>query len=101
MQITGYVIPYAMIAAAVGSISNGLYSTFSPTTSTAQWVGYQILNGFGRGVGMPMVSKHTFPSFSKFDKVTNIHCRQFLRSKQPFLPQIWLWATRSLSSSKA
>ncbi|KAH6617732.1 major facilitator superfamily domain-containing protein [Chaetomium sp. MPI-SDFR-AT-0129] len=54
VQITGYVIPYALMAAAAGSISNGMYSTFSPTTSTAEWVGYQILNGFGRGVGMPM-----------------------------------------------
>ncbi|KAK3292403.1 major facilitator superfamily domain-containing protein [Chaetomium fimeti] len=51
---TGYVIPYAMLAAVLGSISNGLYSTFSPTTPPAKWIGYQILNGIGRGVGMPM-----------------------------------------------
>jgi hypothetical protein len=51
------VIPYALFAAVVGTISNGLYSTFSPTTSTAQWVGYQVLNGFGRGVGMPIVKQ--------------------------------------------
>ncbi|KAK4033297.1 major facilitator superfamily domain-containing protein [Parachaetomium inaequale] len=54
VQLTGYVIPYAMLAAAIGSISNGLYSTFSPTTSMSKWVGYQVLNGAGRGVGMPM-----------------------------------------------
>ncbi|KAH6842670.1 major facilitator superfamily domain-containing protein [Chaetomium sp. MPI-CAGE-AT-0009] len=51
---TGYVIPYAMLAAVIGSVSNGLYSTFSPTTPSAKWIGYQVLNGIGRGVGMPM-----------------------------------------------
>lgn len=56
VQRTGYVVPFAMAAAVIGSISNGLYSTFSPSTSTSQWVGYQILNGVGRGVGMPLVS---------------------------------------------
>lgn len=57
MELTGYVIPYALFAAIVGTISNGLYSTFSPTTSSAKWIGYQVLNGVGRGVGMPMVSR--------------------------------------------
>jgi hypothetical protein len=53
-----------MLAAAIGSISNGLYSTFSPSTSMAKWVGYQVLNGAGRGVGMPMVSNCTIPYFA-------------------------------------
>jgi hypothetical protein len=56
VQRVGYIIPFALVAAFIGCISNGLYSTFSPNTSTAKWVGYQILNGIGRGVGMPLVS---------------------------------------------
>lgn len=55
VERTGYAIPYAMAAGTIGAVSNGLYSTFSPTTPTAQWVGYQILNGIGRGFGMQMV----------------------------------------------
>ncbi|KAG7286456.1 hypothetical protein NEMBOFW57_008767 [Staphylotrichum longicolle] len=54
VQRTGYVIPFAIAAAIIGAISNGLYSTSSPSTSTSQWIGYQILNGVGRGVGMPL-----------------------------------------------
>ncbi|KAL2261812.1 hypothetical protein VTK26DRAFT_3255 [Humicola hyalothermophila] len=54
VEKTGYVIPYAILSGIIGSISNGLYSTFSPDTSTAQWVGYQVLNGVGRGLGMQM-----------------------------------------------
>lgn len=73
VQQTGYVIPYAMLAAVIGSVSNGLYSTFSPTTSAAKWIGYQILNGIGRGVGMPMVSKHHCSPFSRV--VADAYCR--------------------------
>ncbi|KAL1838214.1 hypothetical protein VTJ49DRAFT_2941 [Mycothermus thermophilus] len=54
VELTGYVIPFALFSAIAGAVSNGLYSTLSPATSTAQWIGYQVLNGFGRGVGMPM-----------------------------------------------
>ncbi|KAK3381907.1 putative MFS transporter [Podospora didyma] len=50
----GYVIPVMVISGVVISVSNGLISTFSPTTTTGQWIGYQILNGVGRGLGMQM-----------------------------------------------
>lgn len=33
-------------------ISGGLISTFALHTSTGRWIGYQILMGFGRGLGM-------------------------------------------------
>jgi hypothetical protein len=51
----GYFTPWAIGAGAVSAIGNGLVSTFSPTTSTARWVGYQILLGAGRGAGMQTV----------------------------------------------
>jgi len=53
---TGYVVPYAVFAGVLSAVSNGLYSTLSPSSSTAQLVLYQILNGIGRGVGMQIVS---------------------------------------------
>ncbi|EGS19997.1 uncharacterized protein CTHT_0044940 [Thermochaetoides thermophila DSM 1495] len=54
VERTGYVIPYAMLSGIIGSVSNGLYSTFKPDTATSKWVGYQVLNGVGRGFGMQM-----------------------------------------------
>ncbi|KAK4233250.1 major facilitator superfamily domain-containing protein [Achaetomium macrosporum] len=54
LQWTGYVIPYVMLSGICSSISSGLISTFTPTTSTSKWIGYQILNGAGRGLGMQM-----------------------------------------------
>ncbi|GAB1316134.1 Efflux pump afoB [Madurella fahalii] len=54
VERTGYAIPYGMAAGVIGAITNGLYSTLSPTTPTALWVVYQVVNGIGRGLGMQM-----------------------------------------------
>ena len=67
VEWTGYIVPFAVLASVIGCISNGLYSTLSPTTSTAQWVVYQVLNGVGRGIGMPLVSKYTGPNFASLN----------------------------------
>ncbi|KAK4187417.1 putative multidrug efflux system protein [Podospora australis] len=52
IERTGYVIPYALFSGMVGAISNGLYSTFTADTPSHQWTGYQILAGWGRGIGL-------------------------------------------------
>ncbi|KAK4665729.1 hypothetical protein QC763_403530 [Podospora pseudopauciseta] len=54
VQKTGYVIPYTIFSASIGAVSNGLCSTFSPTTPPVQYILYQILGGIGRGAGMQM-----------------------------------------------
>ncbi|KAH7146765.1 major facilitator superfamily domain-containing protein [Dactylonectria estremocensis] len=36
------------------SIGSGLISTYTPHTSTGKWIGYQIILGAGRGLGMQM-----------------------------------------------
>ncbi|KAH7117076.1 efflux pump protein [Dendryphion nanum] len=50
----GYYIPPAIFSGIFLTIGNGLISTFSPTTSVATWVGYQIVQGIGRGAGMQL-----------------------------------------------
>ncbi|KAI0104436.1 putative MFS multidrug transporter [Daldinia grandis] len=50
----GYYLPFALIAAVMVTIANGILSTLSPTTSTGKWIGYQIIHGVGRGLGMQM-----------------------------------------------
>ncbi|KAI2467936.1 putative MFS multidrug transporter [Annulohypoxylon bovei var. microspora] len=47
----GYYLPWAVVAAAGTTVSAGLISTWSPSTPTAQWIGYQIIYGF-RGCGI-------------------------------------------------
>ncbi|CAG7922357.1 unnamed protein product [Penicillium olsonii] len=54
----GYYLPFSIATGAVSSIGNGLTSLFSPSTSTATWIGYQIILGMGRGIGIqsPMIA---------------------------------------------
>ncbi|KAK0609908.1 major facilitator superfamily-domain-containing protein [Bombardia bombarda] len=51
LRKVGYYVPFAMIGGAAGTIASGLFSTLSPSTSTGQWVGYQIILGI-RGIGI-------------------------------------------------
>ncbi|KAK9319613.1 putative HC-toxin efflux carrier [Lipomyces orientalis] len=50
----GYYLPWIIASGVMTSVSNGLLSTFSPTTSAGKWIGYQILLGTGRGFGLQM-----------------------------------------------
>ncbi|KAJ5202902.1 hypothetical protein N7449_004981 [Penicillium cf. viridicatum] len=54
----GYYLPFGIATGGVSSIGNGLVSLFSPSTSTGTWIGYQILLGAGRGIGLqsPMIA---------------------------------------------
>lgn len=63
-QITGRIGYYApsMIASVIlASIGTGLISTWSVETTSAKWIGYQILFGFGLGIGMqqPIMAAQT------------------------------------------
>ncbi|WYZ44857.1 hypothetical protein EsH8_VIII_000173 [Colletotrichum jinshuiense] len=50
----GYYLPWAVFGSIATTIGSGLISTWTPSTSTAQWIGYQILLGAGRGASMQM-----------------------------------------------
>ena len=51
----GYYIPWVVFSAVVSAVGSGLITTFSPETSRAQWVGYLIIIGIGRGATLQMV----------------------------------------------
>ncbi|KAH8705863.1 putative MFS multidrug transporter [Talaromyces proteolyticus] len=50
----GFYLPWSVGSAILMSIGNGLFCTISPSTSTQEWIGYEILVGAGRGLGMQM-----------------------------------------------
>jgi hypothetical protein len=52
----GYYIPISLFSAVLVAVGGGLMSTFSPSTSTGKWIGYQIILGVGRGIGLQMVN---------------------------------------------
>jgi hypothetical protein len=46
----GYYLPFAVAGGAITTVASGLLATFTTSTSTADWIGYQILAGVGRGL---------------------------------------------------
>ncbi|KAJ4303853.1 hypothetical protein N0V88_001450 [Collariella sp. IMI 366227] len=54
VELVGRVAPFAILAAAIGAGSNMLYYNLDVDTPTAKLVAFQIFNGFGRGLGMPI-----------------------------------------------
>lgn len=54
---TGYWNPLIILAEAMVCLGGGLLSTITPGTSRANWIGYQILGGFGYSLSTTMVSR--------------------------------------------
>jgi len=46
---TGYYKPFMMVGTCIMSVGAGLFLTFDASTKMANWIGYQILFGFGLG----------------------------------------------------
>lgn len=60
-QVTGYYLPWVLAGSRVSTIGYGILSMLSPTTSTARWIGYQIVYGVGSGTGTSGVSCFELP----------------------------------------
>ena len=50
-SILGYYVPFMLVGSAILSVGAGLLSTFSSTTSSGRWIGYQIVAAAGLGMG--------------------------------------------------
>lgn len=57
----GYYLPWAVGAGMLLTVGSGLISTYGPNTGLSKWIGYQILLGMGRGLGVQIVSIYTYP----------------------------------------
>ncbi|CAG8951101.1 hypothetical protein HYFRA_00006499 [Hymenoscyphus fraxineus] len=60
----GYYLPFSIASSILMAISAGLITTLSVGTSTGRWIGYQIIGGFGQGLGMQMpyiAIQHSIP----------------------------------------
>jgi len=52
VQKFGYYTPFMYLSAVVMSIGAGMLTTFTVSTSSSAWIGYQVLFGLGAGFGM-------------------------------------------------
>ncbi len=50
-----YIPPWAIAGSLIASVGSGLCTTLAPNTSVGEWVGFQILASFGRGVALQAV----------------------------------------------
>ncbi|KAF5722924.1 major facilitator (MFS1) transporter [Fusarium mundagurra] len=71
---TGTAAPYLVVSSTIVTIASGLFYTLGIGTSTGKWAGYQILAGFGYGVGLqvPLVISQAFAAPSDMAPVTSI-----------------------------
>lgn len=56
-SVTGHYVPFVYLTIISMSIGSGLLTTFTPTTGSPEWIGYQVI--FGAGVGFGMQSAFT------------------------------------------
>ncbi|KAL6716123.1 hypothetical protein ACLMJK_005689 [Lecanora helva] len=52
VQRIGYYVPFMLANSVIMSIGAGLLTTFTPSTNHEKWIGYQVVFGFGLGLGM-------------------------------------------------
>jgi MFS family permease len=52
----GYYTPFGIGSAVIMSVGSGLITTWSVDTSSGKWIGYQIILGFGLGMGMQVAT---------------------------------------------
>ncbi|KUJ08399.1 putative efflux pump antibiotic resistance protein [Mollisia scopiformis] len=50
----GFYMPYVCASFVVTSIATGLLTTLTPSSSSAEWIGYQVLLGFGCGLAFQL-----------------------------------------------
>lgn len=84
----GYYNPFFILSTIVTPIGAGLMATFTPDTGHAKWIGYQVLAGFGFGLGMqqPMLVVQTV--LERSDMATGTAIVMFFRflGSAVFLP---------------
>lgn len=71
-QRFGYYVPLMLASAIVVPIAAGLFTTFQTDTGHAKWIGYQVLIGFGIGLGMQQSSMAAQTCLEKIDVPTGV-----------------------------
>lgn len=73
----GYYTPFMLLSTTLMSIGAGLLTTFQTTTGHEKWIGYQVLYGFGLGLGMQQASVAAQTVLSRKDVPTGASLMQF------------------------
>ncbi|KAF2475267.1 major facilitator superfamily transporter [Lindgomyces ingoldianus] len=55
-QVVGYASPFMILSSVMMAVGAGLLSTLSISSAAGKWIGYQVLFGFGLGIGQQQPS---------------------------------------------
>ena len=79
VRFGGYYVPWMILSTVLCSIGAGLISTFTTTTPRSHWLGFQVIYGFGLGMGMQQASVAVQTVLAKPDVPTGIALVFFAR----------------------
>lgn len=72
VQRSGYPAPFMIVSAILGSIGAGMISTWHVDVSKSMWIGFQVLFGFGIGIGMQQPIMIAQMVLSNIDQPTGV-----------------------------
>ena len=72
VQRLGYYVPFMVASGIIMSTGAGLITTFTPSTNHPKWIGYQVIFGFGLGLGMQQANLAAQAVLSRRDASTGI-----------------------------
>lgn len=90
---TGYYVPQLLACSVIMSIGAGLLTTLHVTTNSAHWIGYQVIFGFGLGLGMQQAGMAAQVCLSKKDVMTGVSLMFFA---QGLGGSIWLAISQAI-----
>ena len=73
----GYYAPPIIASSIIMPIGAGLLTTFTPETGHAKWIGYQVIYGFGLGIGMQQANMAAQTILDKKDVSTGVSLNFF------------------------
>ncbi|OBT43716.1 hypothetical protein VE00_05576 [Pseudogymnoascus sp. WSF 3629] len=84
----GYYTPFFILSSIISSIGAGLFTTLTPSTGHAKWIGYQVLYGIGLGFGVQQPMNVVQTVLDRSDIATGTAVVTFVRFLGPaiFLP---------------
>ena len=78
-QKTGYYVPQLIACSIIMSIGAGLLTTLKTDTGSGKWIGYQVLYGFGLGLGMQQAGMAAQTCLDKKDVMTGVSLMFFMQ----------------------
>jgi hypothetical protein len=76
---TGYYVPQLIACSIIMSIGSGLLTTLKTDTGAGKWIGYQILYGFGLGLGMQQAGMAAQTCLDTKDVMTGVSLMFFMQ----------------------